>query len=158
MCRSSDEYGYLAEMIPHHLEAIAAARHLVRSPRGEMREFGNRVVSAQAAEVDQMRAWLRAWYPDRPEQSAYTPMMRDLAPLSGDALDAAFLADMIPHHMHAVMNSQMLLRGRADHEPVRSLAVAIRDTQRQEIGWMRDMQDLWFPDAAGTRTGCGRMM
>ena len=49
--------------------------------------------------------------------------MRDLSGLSGDALDEAFLIDMIPHHMVAVMMSQrLLMHGDAEHDEVDALA------------------------------------
>ena len=48
-----------------------------------------------------------------------------------DALDQAFLEDMIPHHGMAVMMSQQLLaRGLAEHQEVTDLATAIRDGRR----------------------------
>jgi uncharacterized membrane protein len=44
---------------------------------------------------------------------------------------------MIPHHMTAIMMSQQLLnRGLAEHEEVETLAVSIRDNQRNEIHLM----------------------
>jgi uncharacterized protein (DUF305 family) len=81
-------------------------------------------------------------------------MMRDLTGLRGDALDKAFLDDMIPHHMAAVMMSQQLLTGNlAEHPEVEPFARTIRDTQRAEImqmhGWLAD----WFGES-----GMGSMM
>jgi len=145
MCDARSEFDYLAHMIPHHAEAVAAARNLARSARPEMRAFGARIVQTQSAEIEQMRAWLREWYPNRPTDVAYHPMMRDLSGLSGDELDRAFLDDMIPHHRHAVMMSQYLLRhGVAEHEQVAELARTIRDTQTQEIAQMREWRRAWF--------------
>jgi uncharacterized protein (DUF305 family) len=102
-----------------------------------MRALGRRIVADQSAQVELMEGWLAEWYDDEP-QAAYEPMMRDLESLSGDALDRAFLADMIPHHMAAVMMSQQLLvRGLAEHDEVADLARTIRDEQVDEIRWMR---------------------
>lgn len=141
---AQSEREYLAHMVPHHEEAVAAARHLERSARPEMRAFGVEIVRTQSAEIEQMKAWLGQWYADAPDDVVYEPMMRDLSVLSGDALDEAFLTDMIPHHMHAVMASQSLLRqGLVEHEEVGDFAGDVRDVQRREIMQMRQWQRQW---------------
>jgi uncharacterized protein (DUF305 family) len=144
-----DEATYLAEMIPHHQEAVAAATQLARSPRPEMRALGERIVTTQTAEIQQMAGWLATWYPEQPP-GEHSPMMRDLSTLTGDDLDRAFLTDMIPHHMRAVMMSQRLLvSGAAVHPEVAAFAGTVRDSQRDEIVLMRGWLTSWFPGAAG---------
>jgi len=143
--RAASEDVYLAEMVAHHGEAVAAAQQLQRSPRAEMREFGDAIVASQSAQIDQMRQWLADWYSDRTERVASRPMMRDLTGLSGDRLDRAFLQDMIWHHMAAVMMSQQLLaRGGAEHDEVEALAGDIRDEQHTEIFQMQQWLRDWF--------------
>lgn len=145
--RVRSEYAYLAEMVAHHEEAVAAARQLERSDRAKMRSFGEAIVASQTAQIDQMKDWLADWYPDRSGQASYQPMMRDLTGLEGDRLDQAFLQDMIGHHMGAVMMSQQLLmRDVADHEQVEVLAKTIRDEQRTEIFQMQRWLRAWFGD------------
>ena len=142
----ASEFDYLTQMIPHHDEAIAAAQVLQRgTQRQEMRNFAVAIIETQTAEVEQMKAWLAAWYPGRDTRVDYEPMMRDLARLGGNALDQAFLEDMIPHHMMAVMMSQQFLTASlADHPEVVLFAANIRNAQQTEIhtmaGWLRD----WF--------------
>ena len=140
------EFDYLARMIPHHEEAIAAARHLrAGTARQEMRDFADAIVRTQSAEVIQMQAWLAEWYPGRDASVTYQPMMRDLTGLTAGALDRAFLEDMIPHHMMAVaMSQQLLVRGPAAHPDVVPFAARIRDTQREEILMMNAWLRLWF--------------
>lgn len=143
--RVDSEYAYLAEMVAHHEEAVAAAQELKRSERAAMREFGRSIVASQSAQIEQMSGWLADWYPARSGQVEYQPMMRDLTGLSGDRLDRVFLQDMIWHHMAAVMMShQLLMRDRADHQQVRTLAAKISTEQHSEIfqmqRWLRD----WF--------------
>jgi uncharacterized protein (DUF305 family) len=134
----SSEADYLLEMVAHHREAVAAATELGRSDRPEMRAFGRDVVATQSAQIMQMEGWLAEWHPSARAGSTYEPMMRDLSGLSGDALDRAFLDDMISHHMAAVMMSQQLLvRGSDEHADVADLATKIRDDQMDEIRWMR---------------------
>ena len=151
------EFDYLAEMVAHHEEAVAAAKQLARSARPQMRAFGRSIVASQTAQIDQMKGWLSEWYAGRSTDVDYQPMMRDLSRLSGDRLDRVFLQDMIPHHMMAVMTSQQLLvRGVADHDEVNALAVSIRDEQHAEIFWMRDRLASWFD--TGWRHGMGSPM
>src|SRR5512144_2943195 len=156
----SSEFDYLAQMIPHHQEAVVAARQLARSRRPEMRRFGETIVRTQSAEIRQMRSWLRTRYPGRSTKVDYHPMMRNVTKLSGDALDEAFLEDMIPHHMGAVMMSQQLLRrSLARHEDTRAFAERVRDTQHAEIMQMRQWLATWFGSGAhggsGMRGGPG---
>ena len=143
----TSEEQYLTEMVAHHEEAITAAHELARSDRPQMRRLGEAIVAGQSAQVAQMQAWLDEWYPDA-QPADYDPMMRDLGDLSGDALDRTFLADMVPHHMAAVMMSQQLLvRDLAEHAEVAALAQDIRDAQRVEIMRMVGWSHAWFGTA-----------
>jgi len=141
---AASEPEYLADMVDHHREAVAAAGELARSDRPEMRAFGESIVQTQSAQIEQMTAWLADWYPEQPTTVDYRPMMRDLSGLSGDRLDRAFLQDMIGHHMAAVMMSQHLLWRGTDHEEVAQLARSIRDDQRAEIIQMQRWLAQWF--------------
>lgn len=139
------EFAHLTEMVAHHGEAVAAAQELERSARPEMRAFGRSILTSQQAQIDQMNDWLVKWYPGRSTEVDYQPMMRDLSGLSRDHLDRAFLEDMVPHHMMAVMMSQQLLvRGVADHDRVNDLAQSIRDEQHAEILEMRRWLTAWY--------------
>jgi uncharacterized protein (DUF305 family) len=92
-----------------------------------------------------MKSWLDSWYPNIDHQVDYQPMMRDLTNLKGDAVDQAFLQDMIFHHMDAVMMSQQLITSDyADHQEIIPFAQTIRDTQRDEIHMMRNWLAEWF--------------
>lgn len=141
------EYKYMSRMIPHHEEAIASAELLRdQTDRREMRRFAERIIEVQSREVAQMERWLAEWYPGQPVRAEYTPMMGDYSDLEGDKIDVAFLQDMIPHHMAAVMLSQQLLvSGLSDHEELDELAESIRDSQMREIremnAWLRDYTD-----------------
>ncbi len=158
----NSEFDYLTQMIPHHQEAIDTARLvLAESDRPEMKRFAQDIIRVQSAEIQQMQGWLNEWYPGRDTSVTAAPMMRDLKNLRGDALDRAFLEDMIMHHMGAVMMSQMLLnRNLVQHQPVRPFAQQIATSQRQEIGQMRAWLRNWFGVAGGmpgTMHGPGMM-
>ena len=142
---AASELEYLAEMVAHHQEAIAAARQLQRSDRPQIRQFGQSIVASQSAQNVQMKKRLVDWYPGRSTRVDYQPMMRDLTRLSGDRLDRVFLHDMIGHHMAAVMMSQMVIvSDLAEHPWVRLLAQTIRHDQHVEIFQMRRWLDRWW--------------
>jgi len=143
-----DEADYLSRMVAHHREAVAAAGQLTRSDRPQMRAFGADIIRTQSAQIEQMNAWLDRWYPEEPADPDYQPMMRDLADLSGNALDRAFLRDMTVHHMAAVMMSQQLLaHGLATHDEVAELARTIRDQQHTEILRMQQWLSSWYGES-----------
>jgi uncharacterized protein (DUF305 family) len=148
---SGSEFDYLTQMIPHHEEAIEAAQVLERGTgRNAMRRFARMIVETQTAEVNQMRRWLAARYAGRDTRVAYRPMMRDLSALRGDALDRAFLDDMIPHHQMAVMMSQrLLMSGVITHRDVIPFAETIRDVQTAEIRMMVSWLAEWFGASPG---------
>ena len=140
----TDESAYLSEMIAHHQDAVTAATELARSERPQMRALGTAIVTSQTAQIEQMRGWVEEWYPDA-ETPRYQPMMSDLTELRGDELDETFLAEMLQHHMTAVMMSQQLLVSGLDvHPEVAALARDIRDAQRVEIHRMARWYAAWF--------------
>jgi len=152
----NSEYEFLIHMIPHHEEAVITAETLKdNTEREEMEKFAEDIIRSQSQEIKQMTTWLEDWYPEKDHDIDYQPMMRDLENLKGEELDRAFLEDMIPHHMEAVMMSQQFLsRGLAEHEEVASLARNIRNTQRNEIRMMRSWMARWpgNDQLFGTRT------
>lgn len=141
----TSEYEYLSQMVPHHEEAITAARQLQRSQRPEMRRLGQSIVTTQTAEVGKMRGWLDQWYRQSPTPSPGETTMPDLSRLSGDQLDRTFLQHMIPHHMMAIMMSQQLLmHGEVQHSEVADFARTVRDDQWAEVRTMRRFLVQWF--------------
>ncbi|MGV2388788.1 MAG UNVERIFIED_CONTAM: DUF305 domain-containing protein [Microcystis novacekii LVE1205-3] len=120
----SSEFNYLAQMIPHHQEAIDTAQVILeRTSRPEMRQFAQKIIQVQTAEIAQMKNWLNQWYPGRNISVSYVPMMRD-SEFNFRAMpsDQTFLQDMIKHHMGAVMMSQMLLNhNQVKHQPCPAL-------------------------------------
>lgn len=152
--RADSESGYLTEMLRHHEEAVAAARQLRRSERPEMRELGARIVMARSAEITKMKAWLADWYPGHAAPAGRRIPVRDMSALSGDALDKAFLQDMVPHQMATLMLAKQLpADGPRQHKEVAALARTVRDEQRAELARMRQHLTDWF--GADADLACG---
>ncbi len=147
------EAEYLAHMIAHHQEAIEAATQLGSiTERDEMRDLADSIISEQRAEIELMTAWLQEFHPDASADVEYERMMRSLEGLDPDEADRVFIEDMIPHHMMAVHNSNMLLHhGLVEHDEVAELARSIVDSQHAEMAQM----SVWYREWFGGRPGFG---
>jgi uncharacterized protein (DUF305 family) len=104
-----------------------------------IRTLAGDIVEAQEREIAMLKQWHEEWYGKvYTEDDSYQPMMRDLSQLSGADLDKRFLADMIPHHMGAIMMARSV-RPHIEHQEITDMADAIMETQTAEIELMRDM-------------------
>ena len=54
---------FIDEMIPHHESAIAAAQAAgTRAQKQEIKDLAKAIIADQQREIEQMRAWRRAWF------------------------------------------------------------------------------------------------
>ncbi len=74
-------------------------------------------------------------------------MMSSLEGKRGDALDRAFLADMIVHHEGAVEMAKVVQKD-GKHPELKSLADGIIAAQTTEIAQMQAWQKEWYPESA----------
>jgi uncharacterized protein (DUF305 family) len=59
----SFDRAFIEMMIPHHEAAIEMARNLKETTeRPELLDLADEIITAQEAEIAQMRAWLNEWY------------------------------------------------------------------------------------------------
>lgn len=132
------EQEFIEEMIPHHQEAVDTAKQVIaRGENAEVKALAEKIVVAQEKEIADMKSWYQTWYGKAySDNGKYEPMMRDLSTLSGKDLDKAFIEDMIPHHMGALMMAQQVA-GRIQHDEIKNLTSAIAETQSSEIIEMR---------------------
>ncbi len=55
---------FIQAMIPHHQSAIDAAKVAqAKAEHQEVKTLAGNIIAAQQTEIDQMQAWLKAWYP-----------------------------------------------------------------------------------------------
>lgn len=141
----SSERDFIEGMIPHHQEAVLTAKEVLErgATTPEIRMLVENIIVAQEQEIAEMKQWYQSWYGEAYQDSgAYQPMMRELEGLSGEAIDRAFLTDMIMHHMGAIMMARGV-EPYVEHQEIEMLAAAIIETQSEEIAAMRTMlQDL----------------
>lgn len=67
MLRTAEPFDkvFMDMMIGHHQSAIAAAEVVLpQTQRPEIRSLAEDIIASQQAEIDQMAAWLAAWYPE----------------------------------------------------------------------------------------------
>nr|WP_256488121.1 DUF305 domain-containing protein [Deinococcus sp. HSC-46F16] len=122
-------------MMDHHQMAVDMARAALRSGRdARVRGAAREVMAAQAKELAQMGAWVKAWT-GKAYRSASAAMN---VPSSGT--DRWFLTEMIPHHQGAV-DMARLVPARTQNAAVRKLAGEIIRSQSAEINryraWLR---------------------
>ncbi len=140
----ASEADFIAGMIPHHQEAVDAAREVAeRGERPEVRALARDIVTTQADEIATLRAWLADGTPEAPP-APYAPMMRALTGLTPSEVDRVFVADMVRHHEMAVaMAEEVLALDPAPRPEVAALAREIVRVQTEEIAVLRGWLEAW---------------
>lgn len=151
---------FLDGMVLHHQGAMAMAKALQdQSQRPEMQQLATDIITAQAAEIEQMQQWRQAWYPNAsPEPVMYdaqmghamamTPDMQKAMMMSpdlgqaDDEFDLRFINAMIPHHEGALTMAQQALN--SDRPELREVAETILTTQQAEISQMQQWRQSWY--------------
>ena len=131
-------------MIPHHQQAILISDlALENSTNPKILDLANRIKSAQAPEIEQMKSW-----PEVDTSSHMGHMMsgmlseNELAELRaarGADFDRLFLLGMIKHHEGAIDMAEMV--SDSNNLEVATLAKAIIAAQRGEIEEMQALLD-----------------
>jgi uncharacterized protein (DUF305 family) len=148
------EQSFLQQMIQHHRSALEMAKLVSdHTKRPELRELGNKIITAQQQEIDQMTKWLADWYKTSPKEVANEAADKEMKPhmsmLSGkhDAdFDKAFL-DMMPKHHHAAVEMAEQAEKKAIHPELKEFAAKIAKDQQQEIKQMKNWAQSWFGPA-----------
>lgn len=130
---ASTEEEFIANMIPHHQEAVDTASIIVaKTENTELKKIAENIVSAQKTEIVLLGSWMKAWYPNSTLKVSYMQMMRDISKLSGHDLDDVFMEDMIKHHEWAVHMAEEVLEVSQRPEIVKMANDIIR-SQNAEI-------------------------
>ncbi len=129
-----DDKSFLEHMIPHHEEAVQSARQLLQlSENAMLKSIAEKIITAQTAEIEQMKTWYKTWFAqDYKAVHTYMPMMSDLSRVEKANVDRSFIEGMIQHHNAALLSANSLLSFTARPELI-NLANSIIDTQSKEI-------------------------
>lgn len=137
MVNSEEEF--IAQMIPHHQEAVDTAGLINSQTKNEeLRILTSNIVKTQTEEIKMLQSWKDDWYGNSDYVALYVPMMPDLEKLSIEDADEAFLQGMIMHHQMAVMMAQQVL-ALNPHTEVADFARSVIEVQSREIVEMREM-------------------
>lgn len=156
------EQQFIDMMVPHHESAVAMAQvALERAEHAELRQFADDMISAQQAEIQQMRDWRKAWF-----GSAQTPGMAQMPMfpgstsgdrMSGETMDMTEMVDqlrdaepfdrkfidaMIEHHKMAIKAGKIAL-DRSTRREIKALAQEMITAQTREIGQMSEWRAAW---------------
>lgn len=146
---SGTDRAFTADMIPHHKSAVEMAKIAKeRSTRPEIQTLADDIISAQDAEIGQMRSidarLAAAGAPKGKLAGASMMGMGNESSLkTADPFDRAFIDMMIPHHQGAIEMARSELASGADPE-TRKLATAVITAQAGEIEKMNSYRKAWF--------------
>ncbi len=136
---------FIDGMIVHHQGAITMAQQALKDAQHpELKQLAEAIVKAQQTEIDQMKQWRSAWYPNLKDTGG---MMMDMGPMTvgTDAtqpFDIRFIDAMVPHHESAISMAKEAQQ-KAEHPEIKSLADAIIKAQTSEIDQMKQWKSTW---------------
>ncbi len=108
---------FLQMMIPHHQQAIDISNLALKSSKdSELLALANEIITAQSAEIVQMKAWLKEAGADLDMGHSMSGMggmlgqseLSALAAATGNSFDQLWLRGMIGHHDGAIHMTQMI--------------------------------------------------
>jgi uncharacterized protein (DUF305 family) len=136
---------FIDSMIAHHEGAIAMANQaLAEAERQEIKDLAQAIITAQEAEIVQLREWRTEWYPDLAETEGMGLDMGPMEVAAGDTpSDQRFIEAMILHHEGAIAMARDALQN-AEHQEINDLAQAIITAQEGEVAQMRQWLQEWY--------------
>ena len=148
------EQSFLQQMIQHHRSGIEMAKLASdHTSRAELRQFAEKMISKQQAEIDKMTGWLKSWYNASPKEVANEAADKDMkmhmSMLSGKKdsdFDKVFL-EMMPKHHHAAVEMAEQAENKATHPELKELAATMAKDQQAEIKQLKDWAQSWFGPA-----------
>ncbi len=145
------EASFLQQMIQHHRSGVEMAKLVAdHTQRAELRQFADKMVSAQEQEIGQMTRWLSEWHKGSPKevanQKAAEEMKMHMSMLRAkkDAdFDKAFL-EMMPKHHHMAVEMAEQAENKSTHPELKEFATKIANDQQNEIKQMKSWPTSWF--------------
>ena len=134
---------FIDGMMMHHLAAVDMANAALQSATSpDIKSLAEQIVTAQAAEVTQLRDWRAAWYPDAPMTSGTGTDMGAMEVSTDEAIpyDIRWINAMITHHKGAISMAEDAMK-QAEHAELKTLATAVIAAQTSEVTLMQG----WLP-------------
>lgn len=145
--QSRFEISFLQEMIDHHYAAVKMSELCAgRTVHPELQELCDQIKAAQTEEIAQMQSWLLDWYgiTYEPELDRKTQRQLDeLAAMTGEEFEIAYMTMMIGHHSMAVMMALDCLK-EAYHAEMLNMCAKMLGDQGNEIALMRIWLEQWY--------------
>lgn len=162
------DQAFIDMMVPHHQAAIEMAKVAQeRATREELRSMADGIITAQAAEIAQLREWRQAWFgsSDTPgmdamplmpgmdmpgmegmEMEGTMDMTNDVEELrTAEPFDKAFMESMMEHHESAIAAAEIIDASTRRSE-LKQVAADIIEAQQAEIDQMQGWLDAWYPN------------
>jgi uncharacterized protein (DUF305 family) len=145
------EQSFLQQMIQHHRSAVEMAKMVPdHTQRAELRQLGEKIISTQQQEIEQMTKWLTDWYKASPKEVANEKADKEMKPhmsilqAKKDAdFDKAFL-EMMPKHHHMAVEMAEQAENKSTHPELKEFASKIAKNQQNEINQMKSWATSWF--------------
>jgi uncharacterized protein (DUF305 family) len=144
---------FIDAMVPHHQGAVEMAEvALENAEHREIRDLAEDIVTAQEAEIEELRSIKKAEYgtaevPSTMNRQEMEAMgMTEPGQLARQRpFDKAFIGAMILHHRSAIEMADAALEG-SKNPRIRGIAQAIVDAQEHEIAQMRAWRQEWYSE------------
>lgn len=155
--QSRFEVNFLEQMIDHHYAAVKMSELCAgRTVHPELQELCDQIKAAQTEEIAQMQSWLQDWYGITYEPQIDRKTQRqidELASLTGEEFEIAFMTMMIQHHAMAVTMGLDCLQ-QAYHPEMLNMCAKMIGDQGNEIALMRIWLEQWYgiTDLSGKKT------
>ncbi len=148
----SDE-AFIDSMVPHHRGAVGMAEAaIVNAEHPEIRTLAEEIVSAQEAEIQELRAIKEEEYgTPKVARGMDASRMEAMGMTDPQALadkrpfDKAFIDAMIPHHESAIEMAGVAVES-SENPRIREIAEGIVEAQEKEIAQMREWREDWYPE------------
>jgi uncharacterized protein (DUF305 family) len=129
------DVAFLSQMITHHEGAVKMAQDALKvAKRPETKDEAQKVIDAQAKEIEQMKGWLKEWHNAEPSKEQQDLVHQDMQHMESMPVtdDHTFFDMMIPHHQGAI-DMSALVNERAERPELKEFAQKVTSDQQKEI-------------------------
>lgn len=128
----TSEEQFLAEMIPHHQEAVVSSRTIYENTNNqELKKITAQIVSGQTLEISMLQDRLDVRYSGSTYKANYKKMMPSFVSVVGAMRDGMYMESMIQHHHGAIDMAQQALKLEI-HPEVKEFAENVIKVQSEE--------------------------